>query len=64
MKLNIQCVVLTAKKNLTVVGLHWHHGQTGGNRPVLVVCYENGKLQIMKNENDDREYLSNCVDNQ
>lgn len=56
MKLNIMCVTLSAKKNWSVVGLHWHHGGgAGNNRPVLVICYENGKLQIMKSENDDRE---------
>lgn len=54
MKLNVQCVALSSKKNLTVVGLHWHHGGSN-HRPVLVICYENGKLQIMKNENDDSE---------
>lgn len=56
MKLNVQCVALSAKRNLSVVGMHWYHGHNnnaGGNRSALVICYENGKLQIMRNENDD-----------
>ncbi|XP_055618976.1 WD repeat-containing protein 35 [Toxorhynchites rutilus septentrionalis] len=53
MKLNIQCVYLTPAKSITVVGLSWYHDAVSPNRPVLAVCYENGKMQIMRNENDD-----------
>lgn len=59
MKVNIQCVGLSAKKNLSVVGMHWYHGLPGSNRPALVICYENGKLQIMRNENDDGNTIHN-----
>lgn len=53
MKLNIQCVYLTPSKSITVVGLCWYHDAVSPNRPVLAVCYENGKMQIMRSENDD-----------
>lgn len=53
MKLNVQCVALSASRNLSVVGLTWFHGLGPTNRPTLAACYENGKMQIMKNENDD-----------
>lgn len=53
MKLNIQCTHLSASRNITVVGLNWFHGTTTSFRPTLAICYENGKMQIMKNENDD-----------
>lgn len=52
-KLNIQCVQLSSMKSVTIIGLNWYHGFTQGNRPVLAICYENGKIQLMKNEYDD-----------
>lgn len=51
--MNIQCVQLSSARSVNVVGLNWHSGFTQGNRPVLAICYENGKIQLMKNENDD-----------
>lgn len=53
MKLSIQCVILNASRTISVVGMSWYHGQVTQNRPTLAICYENGKLQIMKNENDE-----------
>lgn len=53
MKLNIQCVYITPSKSITVVGLCWFHDAVSPNRPVLAICYENGKMQIMRNENDE-----------
>lgn len=57
MKLNILCVTLSATRSISVVGLTWYHGQVTHTRPSLAICYENGKLQIMKNENDDCKNL-------
>lgn len=57
MKLSIQCVNLTGSRIISVVGMSWHHGQVTQNRPTLAICYENGKLQIMKNENDECKRL-------
>lgn len=55
MKLNIQCVNLGPSRSLSVVGLTWHHSLSGTSKPTLAVCYENGKMQMMKDENDDCE---------
>ncbi|CRL00247.1 CLUMA_CG013520, isoform A [Clunio marinus] len=52
-KLNIQCVTLSASKSVSVVGLCWFHGIVQGNRPALAICYETGKIQLMKNESDE-----------
>ena len=53
MKLNIQCVNLGPTRSISVVGLDWFNGLVPPNRPVLAILYENGKMQLMKNENDD-----------
>ncbi|XP_063704292.1 WD repeat-containing protein 35 [Culicoides brevitarsis] len=53
MKLNIQCVNLGPSRSLSVVGLCWYHGKISQQRPTLAICYENGRLQLMRNENDD-----------
>ena len=52
-KLNIQCVQLSLTRSISVVGLCWYSGFVQGNRPALVICYETGKIQLMKNESDD-----------
>lgn len=52
-KLSIQCVQLTAARSVSVVGLNWYSGFVQGNRPALAICYETGKIQLMKNESDD-----------
>lgn len=56
MKLNIQCVSLTPSRSICVVGLAWFNGYIMGSRPVLAICYETGRMQIMKNENDECRY--------
>ncbi|XP_030387357.1 WD repeat-containing protein 35 [Scaptodrosophila lebanonensis] len=53
MKLNIQCVNLNASRSLRIAKISWFNGRAYGNRPVLAICYENGKVQIMRDENDD-----------
>ncbi|XP_055386233.1 WD repeat-containing protein 35 [Condylostylus longicornis] len=53
MKLNIQCVTLSANRNFPIVAVNWYSGKVPINRPVLCICYENGKVQIMRNENDE-----------
>lgn len=55
MKLTIQCVHLGPSRSLSVVGVCWFNGHAPANRPVLAICYENGKMQLMRNENDDGE---------
>ena len=57
-KLNIQC--LTNTSQLTqVVSLQWYDGKHGlpqPESPTLVICYDNGRLQMMVNESDESEY--------
>lgn len=58
MKLNIQCVNLGPSRSLSVVGLTWHHNLSANiSKPTLAICYENGKMQLMKDENDDCKSL-------
>lgn len=55
MKLNIQCVTLGPSRSISVVGMSWFNRIQLTNRPSLAICYETGKFQIMRNENDDRK---------
>ncbi|XP_017491815.1 PREDICTED: WD repeat-containing protein 35 isoform X1 [Rhagoletis zephyria] len=57
MKLNIQCVSLSPNRNFRISALCWFSGRTSSNRPVLAICYETCKLQIMRNESDDTPVL-------
>ncbi|XP_030568402.1 WD repeat-containing protein 35 isoform X2 [Drosophila novamexicana] len=57
MKLIIKCITLgTATGRVHRIGsISWFSGSlpSSRNQPVLAICYENGKVQIMRNENDD-----------
>ncbi|XP_068148645.1 WD repeat-containing protein 35 [Drosophila tropicalis] len=63
MKLHIQCVSLSgssSSRTMRIASISWFSGGSANlrsfnsrNRPVLAICYENGKVQIMRNENDD-----------
>ncbi|XP_065368949.1 WD repeat-containing protein 35 [Calliphora vicina] len=59
MKLNIQCVGLNVNRHNSVTALSWFSGKTSTNRPVLAICYETGKVQIMVDENDDAPTILN-----
>ena len=46
-------------KNSQVVTLSWYdgkNGHVGPDAPTLVICYDNGRMQIMKHESDDGKY--------
>lgn len=60
MKLIIQCVSLASTRSVSVVGLRWYNGLVSNNQPVLAICYENGKIQIMRHENDDIPVIIDC----
>ncbi|XP_027606209.2 WD repeat-containing protein 35 isoform X1 [Pipra filicauda] len=53
-KMKLSCLVnLTGA--FTIAGIHWYHGTEGyiePDCPCLAVCYDNGRCQIMRNEND------------
>ena len=59
-KINVQCLSNTSK-NSQVVTLSWYdgkNGQVGPDAPSLVICYDNGRMQIMKHESDDGKYFA------
>lgn len=55
--MNIQC--LTNISQVTrVVSLQWYDGKNGTlqeDAPALVICYDNGRVQLMTNESDESE---------
>jgi len=58
MKLHIQCVSITggsSSRGHRIASICWFSGRVpqSRKRPVLAICYENGRVQIMRNENDD-----------
>lgn len=53
MRLHIQCVNLGPSRAISIASCVWYSGEAPVNRPVLAVLYENGKMQLMRNENDD-----------
>ena len=57
-------IVIHCLTNVTgaarIVGVVWYHGKEGyvqQNCPVLAICFDNGRMQIMKNEMDDTPVL-------
>ncbi|XP_015518531.1 WD repeat-containing protein 35 [Neodiprion lecontei] len=58
MKLNM--VPLSVTKPQSVVALDWYDGKNGlvaTDAPSLIICYQSGKIQLMRGENDDRPAL-------
>ena len=58
-KLNIQCLT-NSSAVAKVVSLVWYNSKYGladEEQPTLVICYDNGRMQIMKDENDDNPAL-------
>jgi WD repeat-containing protein 35 len=56
--MNIQCLPSGAAGEAQVVVLDWYNGNHGyieADCPTLVICYDIGRMQIMRNENDDSE---------
>ncbi|NXU58811.1 WDR35 protein, partial [Turnix velox] len=58
-KMKMSCLV-----NLTgpfsIAGIHWYHGTEGyvePDCPCLAICYNNGRCQIMRDENDHNPVL-------
>nr|CAD7457308.1 unnamed protein product [Timema tahoe] len=57
MKLGVLCVPVGLEE-MQVIGMDWYDGRHGyieENCPVLAICFDNGCMQIMKDENDDDE---------
>lgn len=54
MRLEIHCLEYQ-NAEIPVVGLDWYNGKYGYIHalcPSLAICYENGRMQLMCNEND------------
>ena len=48
---------------VSLIALDWYDGRLGYYQPdcpCLVVCFDNGRCQIMKNESDDRKFHKFC----
>ena len=59
-KMNIQCLSNSGSANNKVVTLHWYSGKHGlvhRDAPTLAICYDNGRMQIMRDENDESKCL-------
>ncbi|KFV77076.1 WD repeat-containing protein 35, partial [Dryobates pubescens] len=58
-KMKLSCLVnLTGA--FTIAGIHWYHGTEGyiePDCPCLAICYDNGRCQIMRDENDRNPVL-------
>ncbi|XP_075001097.1 WD repeat-containing protein 35 isoform X5 [Calonectris borealis] len=58
-KMKLSCLVnLTG--TFSIAGIHWYHGTEGyiePDCPCLAVCYNNGRCQIMRDENDHNPVL-------
>ncbi|XP_041888832.1 WD repeat-containing protein 35 isoform X2 [Corvus kubaryi] len=53
-KMKLSCLV-NSSGAFSIAGIHWYHGTQGyiePNCPCLAVCYDNGRCQIMRDEND------------
>lgn len=55
MKMTISCLTSSAGA-VSIAGVHWYAG-TGGyiepDCPCLAICFDNGRCQVMRYENDE-----------
>ena len=55
MKMTISCLI-NSPGGISIAGIHWYAG-TGGyveaDCPCLAICFDNGRCQIMRFENDE-----------
>ncbi len=60
-KISIQCLS-NINHAVRVVTLHWYNGKHGHihrEAPTLAICYDIGRLQIMKDESDESKLVLN-----
>ncbi|KAM6433129.1 WD repeat-containing protein 35 isoform 2-T2 [Rhynochetos jubatus] len=58
-KMKLSCLV-NLSGAFSIAGIHWYHGTEGyiePDCPCLAVCYDNGRCQIMRDENDHNPVL-------
>lgn len=65
MKMKLNCLV-NVTGAISIAGIHWYHGAEGyvePDCPCLAVCFDNGRCQIMRHENDQSMELFCHVEN-
>nr|XP_032817286.1 WD repeat-containing protein 35 isoform X1 [Petromyzon marinus] len=58
-KMSLQCLA-EATGVVSIAGLHWYDGREGfvdPGCPCLAICFDNGRFQIMRHENDEKPVL-------
>ncbi|KAF4016576.1 hypothetical protein G4228_007779, partial [Cervus hanglu yarkandensis] len=59
MKMKLNCLV-NVTGAVSIAGIHWYHGAEGyvePDCPCLAICFDNGRCQIMRHENDQNPVL-------
>ncbi|KAB1266977.1 WD repeat-containing protein 35 [Camelus dromedarius] len=62
MKMKLRCLV-NVTGAISIAGIHWYHGTEGyvePDCPCLAICFDNGRCQIMRHENDQNPVLINA----
>lgn len=63
MKLGIASPAIPNLGSCLIVGLHWYNGKHGyiePGCPVLAICFANGQLFLLRDENDDGKTDRHC----
>ncbi|XP_021109183.1 WD repeat-containing protein 35 isoform X6 [Heterocephalus glaber] len=58
-KMRLSCLV-NVTGAISIAGIHWYHGTEGyvePDCPCLAICFDNGRCQIMRHENDRNPVL-------
>uniref|UniRef100_A0A8B9YHE3 WD repeat-containing protein 35 n=1 Tax=Bos mutus grunniens TaxID=30521 RepID=A0A8B9YHE3_BOSMU len=58
-KMKMNCLV-NVTGAVSIAGIHWYHGTEGyvePDCPCLAICFDNGRCQIMRHENDQNPVL-------
>eukprot|EP00747_Dinoflagellata_sp_TGD_P185914 gnl/TRDRNA2_/TRDRNA2_42708_c0_seq1.p1 gnl/TRDRNA2_/TRDRNA2_42708_c0~~gnl/TRDRNA2_/TRDRNA2_42708_c0_seq1.p1 ORF type:complete len:1239 (+),score=279.59 gnl/TRDRNA2_/TRDRNA2_42708_c0_seq1:153-3869(+) len=55
----IYCLDNGTEGTVAIAGIHWYHGASGPDNQVPALCigYENGRVQIMRSDSDDKPVL-------
>ncbi|XP_060727604.1 WD repeat-containing protein 35 [Tachysurus vachellii] len=65
MKMTLHCL-MNVTGAISIAGIHWYSGTEGyiePDCPCLAICYENGRCQIMRYENDDNPVIIDTLMN-
>lgn len=57
-KVELPCLI-NVNEAVNIVAIEWYDGRNGyvqSGCPCLVICFDNGRCQIMKDESDEREF--------